>query len=481
MNKIYLLLRNNKQTGPHNVEELKLLGLKTTDLIWVEGKSAGWRNPMELDTLKSYVPGLSEQIIQGNEERAEKFEIATDSDTPAIKTKGNHSSLQKHSKNIFVSLPSNFTIPDEVHEETMAEKLEKKAQELLNKVQAYSQEKNLEKNDEVADIKYPRSISDVNEEYPNWRKQQIEKNDSNEPSWKGSGLITKFSGSLNEIKEEYSSWLKEQKEKTVIGKKSLMAAAFLIAVVAFAFFKNSFNQKMTSSDVDHSTSTLPADTKIGDMADRKEDTLNFEEDYLPDASFFSDQMNKDQNKSIEETPSMVDPKAVEASPVDAPSVQEPILQEKKEPITEVIRKDDRKLQTSTPQPPEKKDETSVTDRKNEPVIQTASSKKEKPSVPLTQLINISGDYLPSQKGDGVNGYRVTMQNNSEQLLKVVAVDVLYYAANDKLLNKKTLYFSNVTAGANMILTAPSNKDAVAVTHQLGLVSSEEGAIYVVKQ
>ncbi len=50
MDKIYLLLRNNKQTGPHNVEELKQIVLKTTDLIWVEGKSAGWRNPMEVDT-----------------------------------------------------------------------------------------------------------------------------------------------------------------------------------------------------------------------------------------------------------------------------------------------------------------------------------------------------------------------------------------------------------------------------------------------
>ena len=476
MDKIYLLLRNNKQTGPHNVEELKQIVLKTTDLIWVEGKSAGWRNPMEVDTLTSYVPSFSQQINQGDEQRAEKLEIATESGTPAIITKGNNPSLQKHSKNIFVSLPSNFTIPDEVQEETMAEKLEKKAQELLNKVQAYSQEKNLAKNDEVVDTKYSRSLSDVKEKYPNWRKQQIVKNDSNQSSWKGSGIITKYSRSLNEIKEEYSNWLKENKEKTVIGKKSLMAAAIIIAVVALGFFKNSFNQKMTSSNVDNSTSILPGDSKTGDIAIRKEDTLIFGEDYLPDASFFSDQMNKDQNKSNEETSLTADPKAVEALPVE-----EPIQKEKKERQIEVIRKDDRKLQTSTPQPPEKEDETSVTDRKNEPVIQTVSSKKEKPLVPLTQLINISGDYLPSQKGDGVNGYRVTMQNNSEQVLKVVAVDVLYYAANDKLLNKKTLYFSNVTAGANMILTAPSNKDAVAVTHQLGLVSSEEGSIYFVKQ
>lgn len=64
MDKIYLLLRNNKQTGPYSVEEIVQMNLKPTDLIWVEGRSAGWRNPIEIDTLKSYVSDLSQQIIQ---------------------------------------------------------------------------------------------------------------------------------------------------------------------------------------------------------------------------------------------------------------------------------------------------------------------------------------------------------------------------------------------------------------------------------
>ena len=52
MDKVYLLLRNNKQTGPYNLEELLRLGLKPTDLIWVEGKSCGWSYPSELEELK---------------------------------------------------------------------------------------------------------------------------------------------------------------------------------------------------------------------------------------------------------------------------------------------------------------------------------------------------------------------------------------------------------------------------------------------
>jgi hypothetical protein len=57
MEKVYLLLRNNQQTGPHSLEELLHLELKPKDLVWVEGKSYGWSYPTEIDTLKPYVKG----------------------------------------------------------------------------------------------------------------------------------------------------------------------------------------------------------------------------------------------------------------------------------------------------------------------------------------------------------------------------------------------------------------------------------------
>src|SRR4051812_45540015 len=57
----FLLLRNNKQTGPYSVEELEQMGLKPYDLIWVNGKSAAWRYPGEVDDLKSFAPPVEEQ------------------------------------------------------------------------------------------------------------------------------------------------------------------------------------------------------------------------------------------------------------------------------------------------------------------------------------------------------------------------------------------------------------------------------------
>src|SRR5687767_637913 len=57
----YLLLRSNKQSGPYNFEQLVNLGLKPYDLVWVEGKSAAWRYPSEVDGLKDYAPATEEQ------------------------------------------------------------------------------------------------------------------------------------------------------------------------------------------------------------------------------------------------------------------------------------------------------------------------------------------------------------------------------------------------------------------------------------
>lgn len=57
----YLLLRSNKESGPYTLDQLVKHGLKPYDLIWVEGKSAAWRYPSEVDELKYYAPTVEEQ------------------------------------------------------------------------------------------------------------------------------------------------------------------------------------------------------------------------------------------------------------------------------------------------------------------------------------------------------------------------------------------------------------------------------------
>jgi len=51
----YLLLRNNIQSGPYSLEELKVSGIRATDLFWVEGTSSAWRYPDQIEELQAFV------------------------------------------------------------------------------------------------------------------------------------------------------------------------------------------------------------------------------------------------------------------------------------------------------------------------------------------------------------------------------------------------------------------------------------------
>jgi hypothetical protein len=75
----YLLLRNNQESGPFSLEEIKNMTLKAYDLIWVVGKSAAWRYPGELPELKTFAPPVPEQEI-------DPYRKKPDSDSPAPET-----------------------------------------------------------------------------------------------------------------------------------------------------------------------------------------------------------------------------------------------------------------------------------------------------------------------------------------------------------------------------------------------------------
>src|SRR5687767_7324083 len=72
MNK-YLLLRDNKQSGPYSATDLAKYGLKPYDLVWLEGKSAAWRYPSEIEELKPFAPIVEEQPFDRFYKKSERL------------------------------------------------------------------------------------------------------------------------------------------------------------------------------------------------------------------------------------------------------------------------------------------------------------------------------------------------------------------------------------------------------------------------
>ncbi len=94
----YILLRSNKESGPFHLDQLREMGLKADDLIWVEGQSAAWRNPGEINELRNLVvsPSIPTSDPGDVKHRADiKIEEGPVKQTPSVEK-----------RHIFVALPT---------------------------------------------------------------------------------------------------------------------------------------------------------------------------------------------------------------------------------------------------------------------------------------------------------------------------------------------------------------------------------------
>lgn len=60
--KSYILLRNNKESGPYTLNELNARSIYSKDLIWIEGESSSWQSASEIDGLKLGMEESKEEI-----------------------------------------------------------------------------------------------------------------------------------------------------------------------------------------------------------------------------------------------------------------------------------------------------------------------------------------------------------------------------------------------------------------------------------
>jgi hypothetical protein len=165
---MYRILRNNKEQGPLHLNELLQLSLRPYDLIWVEGKSASWRYPHEVDTLQSYVESpvqTTETILSSS---------APISTTVAITNSENIQALTNK----------------EEEPELTADLLEQKANAIYQRIQAYNA--HCEQQSKEAHTKYARTLEELKQDYANWLHDKKQKNKGlrlNSKGWMALGAL----------------------------------------------------------------------------------------------------------------------------------------------------------------------------------------------------------------------------------------------------------------------------------------------------
>jgi hypothetical protein len=452
MDKIYKLLRNNQQTGPYTLEELVQMGLKPFDLIWADGLTAGWMYPSEIEVLKPFIASCesaSPKVEKATAAGTEDVSPATISE-PVVSPEPVKEpiSVPVTATHIFISLPAGGraaapaaaarnVVPEPVAEEESPEqKLERRALELRQKVQAFGAQKQEADGEPTLDTKYARPLDDIKDEYSHWMHEQ-----------------------------------RSRRSQPAIAPKHWIAAALVLAVVVtgYTFIKWLTTSAAPTAQLVASrpsvVSPVQAPTTLAQKKEpEKPSVINTDiSDRYTRALDKLEQANKLIAKDLKRfegsANSTVTKPSEEVIQQDTPDV----YGQEDETYAAVVN------QTGTKQ----------TNQSAEPATGTDDQRTEK-TVPLGQQIDVKARYLKALRGKGIEGVELMLRNNSHQSLKTVAIDVFYYREGESLLAKETVYFNDVLPGETLTLTAPGYKKAATATYQLGLISTGEG-LYVAQQ
>jgi uncharacterized protein YneF (UPF0154 family) len=108
----YLLLRNNKESGPFTMDEIKAMPLGSYDLIWEVGKSASWCYPGEISEFRSFAPAVPEKDTDFFRKKSNNDNLPADSSgnkTPDS-ANGQRSTISSQritaSRSVYVNLPA---------------------------------------------------------------------------------------------------------------------------------------------------------------------------------------------------------------------------------------------------------------------------------------------------------------------------------------------------------------------------------------
>jgi len=464
----YLLLRDNKETGPFSLEELLKMGLKAYDLVWIPGKSAAWRYPSEIDELKPYAPKVEEQPFDrffkkpGTAKQTdpvpaprEEIPVAHQAYAPKVAIAEQQKYVAK--KSVFVTLPS------------------------------YASEKKTAATPKPAPVPKPTptpipdyTATDLNETI------SITEN----PVAK-----IKYSQPLDEIKDMYVKTLRERKERIArksFWKVSLKRAAIIGGLIGIGVLVGFILQskpaandnlaKIPASNATLATNTPsagpesanpsvaddPSTTAIPPVVESEPPVLQTQEHKSqPLASSQIPSTNNDDLSAEKET---IVPSSKAKAVMPAPQLkEEPVIAQQdytaadKDPVTgertRAVRSSEQK------ENPERKTLSSVTpDRSSSP----------ERTLPGwgNQVTVSSNDYKRVALG-GIRNLELTVMNRSKFNLDQVTVELQYIKPNDQPVKTEMIQFKSISANESATVRVPDTNRGVRVEFKIVRIGSRQ--------
>lgn len=486
MQKVYLLLRNNHQSGPFSVDELLQHDLTPSDLVWEEGRSAGWSFPYEIASLKPFLhleapPSPSEKGTKQQKTSPQEFSPA-DLDAP-------FASKSVTSKNVYVSLPNHDHLHrDEGQTEHIEESLEQKADAIRKRA--------------FAALEHGGSTDKGSPEHM-----------SAETPYE---LETKLSRSTSEIGEDYSAWLYTQqieKKKKARRKRSILIGGTTVSMIVLGFLLYK-GIVVGNLGITEETAPVSETKKTEAMPTSLQQPQNVNEPIANDPSLPSPATDSTNGMNMNSAPlakgktplkQVHNQTATLQKPIETLAKSETNVDSNKEakasPIVdteqiekkggpEVVVAAPKKKQTLGDKIGNFFDKFKSRDKKDKPENSEAKTgqapverevKRRPEQAPSTtniaNLISISSNAPTENWMMGVQGLKLTLNNKSNETLKTAAVEIRYYNEDKDLLEKKVIYFNNVSPKSSQTVAAPDHRLAERTDFQLvSAVAKEDGYV-----
>ena len=493
MQKVYLLLRSNKQTGPYSIEELLQLNLKPFDLVWVDGRSAAWQYPSEIPALKPYVPETPQAGIPFKPISTSAMEETHLTDV----NPNSYSQIQNPNppktetpKRVFVSVPKTVAATNE--------------QKTFSNHNSPPEHKAY-----MPPVEQP--VYETKEEVKPVTPSYSQQYQHSKPLDEGA-VHTNYSRPLQEVEEDYTNWVYKQKtkKKASINAKDMALVVLLLAVIGGGYYVMSKPSVANSVLPTNKTAVRttqqpeennPVETKRKDIVseDQKEAGISTNGTITNETKQSKNIKTKNPVTVTQSQTNSSVPQGQSSLPVEKtnPNIQDdnndPVSQpgegqqqkqtapaEKKKKLGEVIKgifskkekNEDPKNDAPVLEDPRPANDRQATRRGDTNSPADNSAAHETSIASLMEQVDLTSN-APENWMMGVKNLKINLKNRSNVTIQAASVTVSYYDENDQLLEKKLIYFSNVAPKAKVSVAAPDHKFADHVDFKLTTISAKE--------
>lgn len=480
----YLLLRDNKQSGPYTLQELIEKGIKAYDLVWAEGKSAAWRYPSEIAELKPFSPVVeeqpfdrfyrrnieAEQTVEPVQTSATSTKVADEESTfvrrPVEISQNNGTTKRK----IFVTMPGGAKA--DRRQETLnksAEPVANTEKEIKPTKDTTSNQSGLESSSDVQKEAEQASQYSDNTNIP--KEQRKESKSTGDNSYYAAKSIKTI---VEEAPEGFSSLFQEkysvQDEKIIdirkgkekgsskLAVRAIIAACLLLGGVVIGLVISYYNQKSSARDLD---------ALVKQIQDRDKNAA----------------ANQTQQASVPAT-LPIDTHQVSASDLITAQEQEAHTTPAEKSAV-AGKKEDKKQNAGLPVSDITEDKSSVTPQAPSKEPETAKANPEKQvnaksdvaiesaKKNIYSLVGVEGTKYKTGVLGGISDLKLTISNNSLFQLDRVEVEIRYFGPEKRVVKTQSLLFNDIAAGAQRTLEAPKTSRGVSVEYSIRSIDSKE--------